>query len=106
LDAFAAIGDDQRRAAQTSPRELAQESGPETLGPQWSYFYAQHLAATVAVDADDDGHRDDASVLADFHSISRSAAKELIAHRTSASAAFSARTFGFIIPSVIDGSSD
>src|SRR5208282_3502922 len=60
--------DDQLDAAQAAPPEFAQKVGPERLGFRGADVHAQHLAPSVAVDADGDDHgrRDDAAVLADF----------------------------------------
>ena len=64
-----AIGDDELHPAQTTPRQLAQKSGPEGLRFGGTDIHAQNLTPTVAVDADgdDDRHRDDPAGLAHLH---------------------------------------
>ena len=68
LDAFMGIGDDELDATQPPARQLAQELRPDRLGLRGADLHAQHLAPSVAVDADgdDDGDRHDAPPATDL----------------------------------------
>jgi hypothetical protein len=67
------IGDDQLDAPEAAPGELPEEVGPEEpapdlirgLGLRRADVHAEHLPASVGVDADRDDHgdRDDAAIL-------------------------------------------
>ena len=62
------IGDDELDATQPPARQLAQELRPDRLGLRGADLHAQHLAPSVAVDADgdDDGDRHDAPPATDL----------------------------------------
>ena len=62
------IGDHELDAAQPPAGQLAQELRPDRLGLGGADLHAQHLAPSVAVDADgdDDGDRHDAPATTDF----------------------------------------
>ena len=67
-DVIAEIGDEELDAAQPPARQLAQELRPDRLGLRGADLHAQHLAPSVAVDADgdDDGDRHDAPPATDL----------------------------------------
>jgi len=56
LQAFVAVADHELDAAQTPPRQRAQEGRPERLGLGWPDLEAEHLATPVGVDANSDYH--------------------------------------------------
>ena len=68
LDALVGVRDHQLHSAQTAPRELAQELGPDRLGFRSADLHAQDLAPAVAINADshDGGHRNDAATPANL----------------------------------------
>ena len=69
LQPLMGIRDDELDAAQTAPRELAQEVSPEGLGLRRADRQAQHLAPAIVIDPDRDDHRDrdDATIAARLH---------------------------------------
>ena len=56
LQAFVAVADHELDAAQTPPRQRAQEGRPERLGLGRPDLEAEHLATPVGVDANSDYH--------------------------------------------------
>jgi hypothetical protein len=50
------VGDHQLDATQAASRKLAQERGPEGLGPGWANVHVENLAPAIAVDAHRDNH--------------------------------------------------
>jgi hypothetical protein len=65
LDTLMRVRDHQLDAAQPTPRQLAEEVRPKSLGLRCADRQAQHLAPTGTVDANRDDHRyrDDAAVV-------------------------------------------
>lgn len=63
------IRDHELDPAQAAPGQFPEERGPERLSLGRADVHAEHFPAAVGVHADrhDDGHRDDAPVLANLH---------------------------------------
>lgn len=68
FDTFVRVGDAELDAVQTATAQLAEKLALEGLDLGGTDVYAQHLASSVAVDADgdDDGERDDPVMAADL----------------------------------------